>query len=426
MSPSIADPVPKYSIQDLGALGGLSSEGDAINNNGDVAGYRVDSNNVGHIFIYSAGKMQDVYNVPADWKVFVTHLTDTLHIHIFIRKPHEFVNNAPPLYDLFNGQLSAPHGFNLPDPRGGAPAQTSLAMAMDDNGVGSGYEGFTSSIYKPSGCIFAGKQSTIPGNSCNYPIPPDYKPNIHLGNCAISRVSPNGKYALGFSDCNDNNNVGALEPFAFEISSADPNHWLVAPGGPLVRVPYAQSLAKHMCETVGSKSDGITVLGFVDNAGNFGGSVGCGLPADAFVATMQWAIPDVEGPSNAIGFIDIGQKVRSSAHVKASYAKDGIYRDSSGFTVVGVQTTTDLERSPFLYISGRNIAGSFSRPKLNDQLWLFSDIIQNSNEWNFNVPQIHPLKWGPTVPLGINGSGQIVGTAFHNGAERAFILTPQP
>ena len=55
-----------------------------------------------------------------------------------------------------------------------------------------------------------------------------------------------------------------------------------------------------------------------------------------------------------------------------------------------------------------------------------SAIIYSKGTWRDVNTLIAPVSgWFLSVANGINASGQIVGTGFHNGAERAFVLTPQ-
>jgi len=60
LTPGGSTPAPYYAVIDLGTLGGTSSYGEAINNNGQVVGSSTTSSGDRHAFLYSNGSMQDI------------------------------------------------------------------------------------------------------------------------------------------------------------------------------------------------------------------------------------------------------------------------------------------------------------------------------------------------------------------------------
>jgi probable HAF family extracellular repeat protein len=55
-----------------------------------------------------------------------------------------------------------------------------------------------------------------------------------------------------------------------------------------------------------------------------------------------------------------------------------------------------------------------------------SAVIYSNGTWrDLNTLIARGSGWFLSVATGINTSGQIVGTGLHNGAERAFLLTPR-
>jgi probable HAF family extracellular repeat protein len=67
---------PRYSITDLGTLGGISSEASAVNNFGDVVGAAATDGGRSHAFLYRTGQLFDLGTLPGGTTSFATAIND--------------------------------------------------------------------------------------------------------------------------------------------------------------------------------------------------------------------------------------------------------------------------------------------------------------------------------------------------------------
>lgn len=104
-------------MQDLGALGGIGSEGNAINDAGQVVGDVTMTNGILHAFIYSGGTMQDLNSLLAN------------PIPGFVLSSGQSINDAGQITGM--GKLNGDqHAFLLtPTPEPGACAIALIAAA---------------------------------------------------------------------------------------------------------------------------------------------------------------------------------------------------------------------------------------------------------------------------------------------------------
>jgi probable HAF family extracellular repeat protein len=69
-------PMPRYRVVDLGTLGGATSNGEAINERGQVAGWSDTAGGNRHAFLYSDGTMQDLGTLTGGSDSYATALND--------------------------------------------------------------------------------------------------------------------------------------------------------------------------------------------------------------------------------------------------------------------------------------------------------------------------------------------------------------